>query len=184
MRFFSGRCYSKIRLDGKTAVVTGCNTGIGKETVLDFYRRGKDRRPEEHLKISFFRPSGARVIMACRNLDKAEEAAKDIRVRCKDELNTGEIVTAELNLSSLKSVKDCAQKLNQSEDRIDLLINNAGIMVCPETRTEDGYELQFQTNHLGHFLLTVLLLPKIINSAPARIVNVSSLAHILSKSKI
>lgn len=117
------------------------------------------------------------MIMACRSVEKAEEAAKDIRERCKNESNTGEILTTELNLSSLKSVRDCAKKLNQSENKIDLLINNAGIMACPETRTEDGYELQFQTNHLGHFLLTMLLLPKIINSVPARIVNVSSMVH-------
>ncbi|KRT85786.1 dehydrogenase, partial [Oryctes borbonicus] len=150
---------STVRLDGKTAIITGCNTGIGKETAKDLYKRG------------------AYVVMACRNVEKAEEAAKDIIDSCKDLENLGKLAVVELNLCSLKSVKDCCNKLVQKHERIDLLINNAGIMMCPFEKTEDGFEIQFGTNHLAHFYLTLLLLPTIIKSAPARIVNVSSALH-------
>lgn len=126
---------------------------------------------------------GARVIMACRSANKAKEAADDIRKECLNVPHTGEIVTTELDLSSLKSVRNCAERLNKTEKNINLLINNAGVMLCPETRTEDGYELQFATNHLGHYLFTLLLLPKLIKSAPSRIVTVSAVAH-EGKSKI
>lgn len=115
--------------------------------------------------------------MACRNLEKAEEAAKDIRKACEGEENLGEIAIVQLDLSSLESVREFAKKILEKEDRVDLLINNAGIMICPEGKTVDGYETQFATNHLGHFLLTLLLMPKIIKSAPARIVNLSSIGH-------
>ncbi|XP_039288387.1 retinol dehydrogenase 13 isoform X6 [Nilaparvata lugens] len=157
--FYNGKCTSKARLDGKTAVVTGCNTGIGKHTVLDLSRRG------------------ARVIMACRNLEKAEEAANDIRKTLEGVENVGELSIKHLDLSSLSSVRKCAEQLLKEETNIHLLINNAGVMMCPRQLTEDGYEMQFATNHLGHFLLTLILLPRILNSAPARIVNVSSIAH-------
>ncbi|EFA11339.1 retinol dehydrogenase 13 [Tribolium castaneum] len=159
MGLFSGKCVSKARLDGKTAVVTGANTGIGKETVKDFFQRG------------------ARVIVACRNLDKANQAVEDIKKEFSDGENLGELMVTQLDLTSLKSVRNCAKVILETEKRIDLLINNAGVMMCPEGRTEDGFEMQFGTNHLGHFLLTLLLLPKICQSTPARIVNVSSVAH-------
>lgn len=115
--------------------------------------------------------------MACRNTDKANEAAEDIRNQCKGQTNTGEIIIKELDLTSLNSVRQCANDILQVEERIDLLINNAGVMVCPEGKTKDGFEIQFGTNHLGHFLFTLLLLPKIIKSTPSRILNVSSHAH-------
>lgn len=115
--------------------------------------------------------------MACRNEEKAQEAIDDIKKRCASKENVGELVVVPLDLSSLKSVRNCARQLLEKEKRIDLLINNAGIMMCPHAKTEDGFEIQFGTNHLGHFLLTLLLLPKIIESAPARIVTVSSMAH-------
>ncbi|XP_063242453.1 retinol dehydrogenase 12-like [Bacillus rossius redtenbacheri] len=159
MWLFSGRCRSRARLDGKTAVITGCNTGIGKQTALDFVRRG------------------ARVIMACRDLQKAELAAEDIRALTKDVEGAGRVVVMRLDLASLASVRECARRLLETEQRIHLLINNAGVMACPKAVTEDGLEMQLAVNHLGHFLLTCLLLPRIIRSAPARIVNVSSLAH-------
>ena len=83
-----------------------------------------------------------------------------------------------LNLNNLASVRECAKNLIETEQKIHILINNAGVMMCPYEKTDDGYEMQFQTNHLGHFLLTLLLLPKIKNSAPGcRIINVSSIAH-------
>ncbi|XP_045530119.1 retinol dehydrogenase 13-like [Pieris brassicae] len=160
MPIFSGRCYSTVKLIGKTAIITGCNTGIGKEAAKDFYKRG------------------ARVIMACRNLDKAEEAKKDIEEACKDFKETGKLIVQQCDLSSLQSVRDFSQKVIESEPQINILVNNAGIMMCPKGTTEDGFEMQFGTNHLSHFLLTMLLLPRIINSQPARIVTVSSKAHI------
>lgn len=116
--------------------------------------------------------------MACRSIEKAEAAAEDIRNESAKVQNTGEILIVKLDLSSLKSVRSCADHLNRSETRIDLLINNAAVCSCPKTITEDGFEMQFGTNHLGHFLFTLLLLPKIIKSAPSRVVNVSSVTHI------
>lgn len=115
--------------------------------------------------------------MACRNEEKAQEAVEDIKKMCGNRENLGELVVVPLDLSSLNSVRKCAQDLLQKEKRIDLLINNAGIMMCPYGKTEDGFEMQLGTNHLGHLLLTLLLLPKIIEYTPARIVTVSSIAH-------
>lgn len=115
--------------------------------------------------------------MACRNEQKAQEAAEDIKKQCGAKENVGELVFVPLDLSSLNSVRSCAKQLLEREKRIDLLINNAGIMMCPYSKTEDGFEMQFGTNHLGHFLLTLLLLPKINDSKPARIITVSSLGH-------
>ncbi|CAH1992423.1 unnamed protein product [Acanthoscelides obtectus] len=158
-KMFSVKCTSPNRLDKKTAIVTGSNTGIGKHTAKDFFERG------------------ARVIMACRNPQLAEKAAEDIKELCKGKSNLGELVAVKLDLSSLKSVRECAKQILAKEKRIDLLINNAGVMMCPYSKTEDGFEMQMGTNHLGHFLFTMLLLPTICNSIPARIVNVSSLAH-------
>lgn len=160
MPFFSGRCYSNAKLVGKTAIVTGCNTGIGKETVLDFYKRG------------------AKVIMACRSIDKAEKAKSDIEESCKTLPEKGNILIEKCDLSSLKSVREFSKKILDTEPQINILVNNAGVMMCPKSFTEDGFEMQFGTNHLAHFLLTLLLLPRIRHSTPARIVTVSSRAHI------
>jgi len=150
-----GTCNSLTRLDGKTVVITGANTGIGKETAMDLSKRG------------------AKIVMLCRNVEKAEMAAKEIREQSK-----GEVVVYRMDLASLKSVKECAENLNNDLDRIDILMNNAGVMTTPEMRTEEGFEMQMGTNHLGHFLLTNLLLPLVRKSgAGARIVILSSLAH-------
>ncbi|XP_047538778.1 retinol dehydrogenase 12-like [Vanessa atalanta] len=159
MPIFSGRCYSNVKLAGKTAVVTGCNTGIGKETVLDFYKRG------------------ARVIMACRSQEKAEATKVEIEQRCKDLSEKGDLIIEKCDLSSLNSVRQFSKKILDSEAQINILVNNAGVMMCPKGYTEDGFETQFGTNHLAHFLLTMLLIPRIRNSTPARIVTVSSKAH-------
>lgn len=153
--FTGGKCYSKARLDGQTVIITGANTGIGKETALDMAKRG------------------ARVVLACRDLSKANTTAEQIR----KQTGNGNVVVERLDLASLESVRDFCQKINNQENRIDILINNAGIMMCPKWKTKDEFEMQFGTNHLGHFLLTNLLLDKIKKSAPSRIVNVSSLAH-------
>lgn len=115
--------------------------------------------------------------MACRNLERAEVAVQDIKKDCEGQNNTGQLVVSELDLASFKSVRKWVGQVLETEEKIHLLVNNAGVMMCPKTITEDGNELQFQTNHLGHYLLTLLLLPRIIQSAPARIVNVSSRGH-------
>lgn len=115
--------------------------------------------------------------MACRSEQKAQEAVEDIKKQCENHQNLGELVVVPLDLGSLKSVRGCAERLIQKEKSIDLLINNAGVMMCPYSKTEDGFEMQMGTNHLGHFLLTLLLLPKMIESQPARIVTVSSRAN-------
>ncbi|XP_076615215.1 retinol dehydrogenase 13-like [Chaetodon auriga] len=148
-------CRSKVRLDGKTVLITGANTGIGKETALDMAQRG------------------ARVILACRDMTRAQIAADDIRQRS----GNGNVVVKKLDLASLQSVRDLAKDVLENEARLDILINNAGVALCPKWTTEDGFEMQFGVNHLGHFLLTDLLLDLLKKSAPSRIVIVSSLAH-------
>ncbi|GLV34203.1 uncharacterized protein CBL_00133 [Carabus blaptoides fortunei] len=147
------------RMVGKTAVITGGNAGIGKETTLDLYRRG------------------CRVIMLCRDQEKAKLAIEDIKTQCAEVENVGELTLLRLDLGDLSSVRACAKEILENETHIHLLINNAGIFGCPQLKTKDGYDIHFGTNHLGHFLLTMLLLPTIFKSAPARIINVSSVAH-------
>ncbi|XP_072536148.1 retinol dehydrogenase 13 [Salminus brasiliensis] len=154
-----GVCRSKARLDGKTVLITGANTGIGKETARDMARRG------------------ARVVMACRDLTRAEAAAEEIRRAT----GNGNVVTRHLNLASLYSVREFAKEFLATEERLDILINNAGVMMCPKWVTEDGYEMQLAVNHLGHFLLTNLLVEMLESSTPSRVVNVSSIAHVGGK---
>jgi len=150
-----GQCKSTARLDGKTVVITGCNTGIGKITAMDLSRRG------------------AKIVMLCRSLERAEAAANDIR-----KATEGEVVVHKMDLASIESISECADQLGNSLEKIDILINNAGVMMCPDLKTEDGFEMQIGTNHFGHFYLTHLLMPQLKKAAPgARIVNVSSLAH-------
>ncbi|MBN3305981.1 RDH13 dehydrogenase, partial [Amia calva] len=152
-----GTCPSKAKIKGKTVVITGANTGIGKETARELARRG------------------GRIIMGCRDMMKCEEAAKEIR---GDTLNRN-VYARQIDLASLKSIREFAEKIIQEEERVDILINNAGVMRCPQWKTEDGYEMQFGVNHLGHFLLTNLLLEKLKKFAPSRIINLSSLAHVV-----
>lgn len=150
-----GVCWSKVRLDGKTVLITGGNTGIGKETAVDMAKRG------------------ARVILACRDMSRAHKAAEEVRKRS----GNGNVTVKMLNLASLQSVRDLAKEVQQSEERLDILINNAGVMMCPKWHTDDGIEMQIGVNHMGHFLLTNLLLDLLKESAPSRIVNVASVAH-------
>ncbi|XP_041035379.1 retinol dehydrogenase 13-like isoform X3 [Carcharodon carcharias] len=150
-----GTCPSKATVSGKTIIITGANTGIGKETARELARRG------------------GRVIMACRDMGKCETAAREIRC----ETLSHHVYARHLNLASLKSIRAFAKKVTEEEEHINVLINNAGIMRCPYWKTEDGFEMQFGVNHLGHFLLTNLLLEKLKNSGNGRIINVSSLAH-------
>uniref|UniRef100_A0A3P9LP95 Zgc:112332 n=1 Tax=Oryzias latipes TaxID=8090 RepID=A0A3P9LP95_ORYLA len=146
---------SEERLDGKTVIITGANTGIGKETARDLARRG------------------ARIIMACRDLERAEEARTDIF----EDTGNENMVIRKLDLSDTKSIKAFAELINKEEKQVNVLINNAGIMMCPYSKTADGFEMQLGVNHLGHFLLTYLLLDLMKRSAPARIVVVASVAH-------
>ncbi|XP_060920475.1 retinol dehydrogenase 12, like [Labrus mixtus] len=143
------------RLDGKTVVITGANTGIGKETAIDLAKRG------------------AKVIMACRDAERGQAAVKEV-VEGSGNQN---IVFMKLDLADSKSIREFAEAINKDEPKLDILINNAGVMVCPYGKTADGFEMQIGVNHLGHFLLTYLLLDLIKKSAPARIITVSSLAH-------
>lgn len=141
--------------DGRLAIVTGANSGLG------FYT---SRALALH---------GARLIMACRNPEKGEKARKLIM---QEEPNH-EPQIWQLDLASLKSVANFAAKFKASFDHLDLLINNAGLMAIPYARTEDGFEMQFGVNHLGHFALTAHLWKEISETPHSRIVNVSSAAH-------
>ena len=130
--------------------MTGANTGIGKETANDMYKRG------------------ASVIMLCRSEEKANAAIKWITENAEENSNKGSLRFELCDMSSTKSVKSCADRLLNSLEMIDILVNNAG-MAGPSSKatTEDGFEITFATNHLGHFLLTNLLVPLIKKSAEA-----------------
>src|SRR4051794_6397333 len=139
----------------RIAVVTGANSGLGLVTARELARHG------------------ALVVMACRNLDKGRAAQAEVSATAsgpKPELES-------LDLASLSSVRSFAERFKQSHDHLDLLINNAGVMAPPRRRTADGFELQFGTNHLGHFALTNLLLPLMEGREDARVVTLSSTAH-------
>jgi NAD(P)-dependent dehydrogenase (short-subunit alcohol dehydrogenase family) len=143
-------------LSGKVAVITGGNSGIGKETAVELARLG------------------AHVVIAARNPGKASGAAKEVRERA----DAGDRVeTIPLDLASFASVRAFAEAFAARHDRLDILVNNAGCVLARRILTEDGHEAQFQINHLGHFLLTHLLHERLVRGAPARVVNVASDAH-------
>ena len=140
---------------GRTAIVTGANTGLGFQTVAALAAHG------------------AHVVLAVRNLDKGKDAVQKIAAA-----SPGAAVTLqELDLTSLSSVRAAADELRSKHDGIDLLINNAGVMFTPKSITKDGFELQFGTNHLGHFALTGLLLDRLLPTQGSRVVTVSSVGH-------
>ncbi len=120
---------------------------------------------------------GARVLLACRNDDKAARAVEEIRAARL----LGAVEALQLDLASLASVREAALQLQASHDRLDLLINNAGIMAVPAGRTAEGFELQFGTNHLGHFALTGLLLERLLATPDSRVVTISSGGHRMGK---
>ncbi len=140
---------------GRTIVVTGANTGIGFETARVLAGRG------------------ATVVLACRDLGKAGDAAARIAAATP----RARVETLRLDLASLASVRQAAEQLRRGHPRLDLLVNNAGVMMPPYGRTEDGFELQLGTNHLGHFALTGLLLDRLLAVPGSRVVTVSSMAH-------
>ncbi|XP_039217695.1 dehydrogenase/reductase SDR family member 13-like [Crotalus tigris] len=147
------RCRNAVSLRGKTVLITGANTGIGKATAVDLARRG------------------ARVILACRDKARGESAVRDIR----RESGNSEVILMILDLANLNSVRTFAQTFLKSEPRLDILINNAGVF--KDGQTTDGFDLGFQVNHLAHFLLTHLLLDRLKRCAPSRVVFMSSSAH-------
>jgi len=140
---------------GRTAIVTGANTGIGYETARALARKG------------------AAVVLACRDLQKATAAAERILA----EHPVGSVQPQALDLSDLDSVRRFAEHFTAEHTRLDLLINNAGVMVPPQSQTKQGFELQLGTNHLGHFALTGHLLPLLRRTPGSRLVVVSSGAH-------
>ncbi|CAN2388295.1 Enoyl-(Acyl carrier protein) reductase, partial [Pristimantis euphronides] len=139
-------------LTGKTAIVTGANTGIGKQVALDFARRN------------------ARVILACRSRERGQRAVDEI----KREAGSKNVILGILDTSSMASVRAFAEGILKEEKRLDILVNNAGASGLPFSITPEGLELTFATNHLGPFLLTNLLLDLLQRAAPSRIVFLSS----------
>uniref|UniRef100_A0A8C9R801 NADP-retinol dehydrogenase n=1 Tax=Scleropages formosus TaxID=113540 RepID=A0A8C9R801_SCLFO len=150
-----GVCLSQARLSGKIVLITGGNTGIGKETARNLAARG------------------ARVILACRSVEKGEAAAAEIRSK----VSGAQVEVRELDLADTCSIRAFAQQFLKEVSHLHILISNAGVMMCPYTKTADGFEMHLGVNHLGHFLLTYLLIGLLKRSAPSRIVVVSSLAH-------
>jgi len=140
---------------GRTAVVTGANGGLGLETTRALAG------------------AGAHVVMACHNMAKASIAEADVRRTCP----SASLELLPLDLGSLASVREAACTILDQHERIDILVNNAGVMAIPERRTEDGFEMQFGVNHLGHFAFTALLLPALLRADAARVVSVTSTAH-------
>jgi NAD(P)-dependent dehydrogenase (short-subunit alcohol dehydrogenase family) len=140
---------------GRTAVVTGANGGLGLET------------------SRALAAAGAHVVMAARNQEKARAAIEDIRGTDPD----ASLELVELDLGDQASVKAAAGTILANHPKVDLLINNAGVMGIPERETADGYEMQFGTNHLGHWTLTSLLMPALLKSDAPRVVTVTSTAH-------
>lgn len=140
---------------GRIVIVTGSSSGIGYETARVLANKQ------------------ASVIIAVRNLDKGNKALAKIIQQNKD----ADVRVMELDLANLASVNNFAENFQKNYSRLDLLINNAGVMIPPYSKTTDGFELQFGTNHLGHFALTGQLLKLLISTKASRIVNVSSGAH-------
>lgn len=146
-------------LKGQTAIVTGANSGLGFET------------------SKALAGAGASVVMACRTQSKAQAALDAIRAAHPQ----ANVSFAPLDLADQTSVKTFAENFGRQHQNLDLLINNAGVMALPERRTKDGFEMQFGTNHLGHFALTGQLFPLLTATSGARVVTLSSLAHRMGK---
>lgn len=142
---------------GRTAVVTGANSGLGLETARALAQRG------------------ARVVMAVRDVEKAERARKSIAA----EAPGAQLEIRELDLASLDSVRACGDALEADLGRVDVLVNNAGLMGIPHQQTAEAFEMQLGVNHLGHFVLTRRLLPALLRAASPRVVSVTSFARLM-----
>ncbi|RUS83051.1 hypothetical protein EGW08_009190 [Elysia chlorotica] len=149
------KCTGGNKLHGKTIIVTGASSGIGKEIALNFAKRGGN------------------VVMACRDEVTGKEAADFVR----KETENMDVYFSKLDLNSFKSIRDFVERFKKKEKRLDILVNNAGVMMCPQGLTEDGFDIQFQTNYLGPFYLTELLLDILKESAPSRIINTTAAAQ-------
>src|SRR5437899_6171857 len=147
-----------IDLSGKLALVTGGSGGLGQETARVLAERG------------------AHVILTARNMPKGEAVAARIRTSTGNQ----HVEVEELELGSLKQVRAFAQRFLARHTTLHILVNNAGVMACPPAKTADGFELQFGSNHVGHFLTTCLLAPALRQAAPSRVVSVSSRGHQMS----
>ena len=137
-------------LSGKVVLVTGANSGIGRETVLQLTKHNPSR-----------------IFVGARSQSKAEEAIEQIKQALPDTASSVSLTFLKLDLSSFQSIKTAVETFRASSNRLDILINNAGIMATPPGQTEEGYEIQFGTNHMGHALLTRLLLPVLKQTAAA-----------------
>ena len=142
-------------LDGRTALVTGANGGLGLETARALAAKG------------------AGVVMAARDLEKAADAETEIRSTAPE----AKLELLPIDLGSLDSVRAAAERVLGEHERIDILVNNAGLMAMPERRTEDGFEMQLGVNHLGHWVLTARLMPALLRAPAARVVSITSTAH-------
>ena len=140
---------------GRVALVTGANSGIGFATARALAEKG------------------AHVVLACRNPERARRAADEL----ESDLDRSSIELLTVDLSDLVAVRRSAERFLAEHARLDLLVNNAGVMGTPYRQTADGFELQMATNHLGHFALTGLLLDRLVTSGRSRVVTVSSLMH-------
>jgi NAD(P)-dependent dehydrogenase (short-subunit alcohol dehydrogenase family) len=147
-----------IDLRGKLALVTGGSSGLGQETARVLAERG------------------AHVILTARDLPKGEAVAAAIRSSTGNQ----EVEVEQIELGSLKNIRAFADRFLSRHSALHILVNNAGVMACPFTKTADGFELQFGSNHIGHFLMTCLLAPALSKNAPSRVVSVSSRGHRLS----
>jgi NAD(P)-dependent dehydrogenase (short-subunit alcohol dehydrogenase family) len=146
-------------LHGRVALVTGANAGLGLEIARGLARAGSD------------------VVLACRNVDKANRAVEEIRASG----GTGDLSVLQLDLADLGSVATAAETFRASGKPLHLLINNAGLMAIDQTTTVDGFEMQFGVNHLGHFTLTAELLPIVLATPGSRVVTMSSMGHRMGK---
>ncbi|MFN0050056.1 MAG: oxidoreductase [Cytophagales bacterium] len=143
-------------LTGKNIIVTGATSGLGKEISKVLAQKG------------------ATVIMAVRNTEKAKLVCDEI----SKNYSNAKLIIKKLDLSSLKSINLFSTEINNEFGHLDILINNAGVMYCPYSKTQDGFEMQMGTNHLGPFALTIQLLPVLFKTPNSRIINTSSLAHL------
>ncbi|XP_015186281.1 PREDICTED: retinol dehydrogenase 13-like [Polistes dominula] len=149
-------------LKDKVVIVTGASSGIGKETARELAARN------------------AKVILACRDKDRCEEARREIVVETKNK----HVYCRKCDLASQENIRHFVNRFKKENSKLHILINNGGVMRCPKSYTKEGIEMQLGVNHMGHFLLTNLLLDVLKESAPSRIINVSSNAHLKAKLKV